>query len=136
MLRLSHPGIGTGSLISKMGNSTLERHAYSVHARTWEEMQGLLYETCTRCSHSRSVDVVFSLSGLRESSFWLNASSSGSSLLQWRHSSSRQPSDQSHARAPFLPLSLPFARALSLVYWVRARQSVAYRFQSSYSNLT
>lgn len=73
MLRLSHPGNGTGSLISKMGNSTLEKHAYSVRAWTREEMQGLLY-----CNlHAmlsfrpllRSVDVMFSLSDLRESSF-------------------------------------------------------------------
>lgn len=34
ILRLSHPENGTGSLISKMGISSLEKHAYGVRART------------------------------------------------------------------------------------------------------
>ncbi len=98
-------------------------------------MRGLLYESTHAMvsfpSLLRAVHAMFSLSSLRESSFWLNASSSGSSLLQWRHSSSKLPSGQSHARAPFLPFVLSLARALSVVCWVRARQSVAYRLQSS-----
>ncbi len=130
----SHPENGTGSLISKMGNSCLEKHAYSVHAWTWCEVYFMKARTHAMVSFPsllRAVHAMFSLSSLRESSFWLNASSSGSSLLQWRHSSSRLPSGQSHARAPFLPVVLSLARALSVVCWVRARQSVAYRLQSS-----
>lgn len=136
MLRLSHPENGTGSLISKMGNPCLEKHAYSVHAWTWCEVYFMKARTHAMVSFPSlllSVHEMISLSSLRESSFWLNASSSGSSILQWRHSSSRLPSgqSQSHARAPFLPFALSLARALSMVCWVRARQSVAYRLQSS-----